>query len=67
MSSSRSGIGFAFKVNTVNELTRFIVNVYGNDDVGLPLARNMNAIDDTYLDRFGIENLVIPISVSEAK
>lgn len=59
--------GFFFSSLGGNGTTSFVVNVCGHDSVGWPLARNMDPIDERYLEEMGLENLIIPISVSEPK
>eukprot|EP00796_Vickermania_ingenoplastis_P012346 gene12346-8474_t len=59
--------GFFFSSYGGNESTTFVVNVCGHDSVGWPLARNMDPIAEKYLDEVGLDNLIIPISVSEPK
>lgn len=58
-------IGFAFAAESADETTTYIVNVCGHDSVGLPLARNMDAGTADYVEHHGIDNLIVPISVSE--
>ncbi|CBZ25818.1 conserved hypothetical protein [Leishmania mexicana MHOM/GT/2001/U1103] len=60
-------VGFAFAASTVDESCSYVVNVCGHDSVGLPLARSMNAVDAEYVEHHGVDNLIIPISVSEPK
>lgn len=60
-------VGFAFKAKAKDGTSLFIVNVCGHDSVGFPLARNMNEVDQDYIQRYGVDNLIIPISVSEPK
>ncbi|CAC9483561.1 pre-RNA processing PIH1/Nop17 [Leishmania donovani] len=60
-------VGFAFVAKTADESCSYIVNVCGHDSVGPPLARSMNAVDTEYVEHRGVDNLIIPISVSEPK
>lgn len=60
-------IGFAYKALAADKKTLYVVNVCGHDSVGLPLARSMNTVDDNYIEHHGVDNLIIPISVSEPK
>ncbi|KPA82952.1 hypothetical protein ABB37_02697 [Leptomonas pyrrhocoris] len=60
-------VGFAYKAFAADGTTLYVVNVCGHDSVGLPLARSMNAVDDNYIEHNGVDNLIIPISVSEPK
>ncbi|GET88037.1 hypothetical protein, conserved [Leishmania tarentolae] len=60
-------VGFAFSASTADESAIYIVNVCGHDSVGLPLARSMNTVDSEYVDNHGVDNLIIPICVSEPK
>ncbi|SYZ64949.1 pre-RNA_processing_PIH1/Nop17 (plasmid) [Leishmania braziliensis MHOM/BR/75/M2904] len=60
-------VGFAFAANTADECSTFVVNLCGHDSVGAPLARSMNAVDAEYIAHHGVDNLIIPISVSEPK
>lgn len=60
-------IGFAFQAYAADESTLYVVNVCGHDSVGPPLAKSMNPVDDTYIEHNGIDNLIVPISVSEPK
>jgi hypothetical protein len=58
-------IGFAYKAYAADEATTYVVNVCGHDSVGPPLAKSMNTVDDDYIEHNGVDNLIIPISVSE--
>ncbi|CAG9572853.1 conserved hypothetical protein [Leishmania major strain Friedlin] len=60
-------VGFAFAAKTADESCTYVVNVCGHDSVGPPLARSMNAVDAEYVEHHGVDNLIIPISVSEPK
>lgn len=60
-------VGFAFKAFAADETTLYVVNVCGHDSVGLPLARSMNTVDESYVEHNGVDNLIIPISVSEPR
>lgn len=55
--------GFCFSGVALDGTTRVVVNVCGHDSVGVPLAKNMNPVDEKYIDERGIDNLIIPISV----
>ncbi|KAG5480618.1 hypothetical protein LSCM1_06322 [Leishmania martiniquensis] len=60
-------IGFAFAAKTADESSSYIVNICGHDSVGPPLARSMNTVEDDYVEHHGVDNLIIPLSVSEPK
>ncbi|EPY33489.1 hypothetical protein AGDE_08258 [Angomonas deanei] len=55
--------GFCFAAKASDEVTNYVVNVCGHESVGKPLSRSMDEVDEKYLDEFGVDNLVIPISV----
>lgn len=57
--------GFCFWGVALDETTRTVVNVCGHDSVGRPLAKNMTPVDEQYIDERGLDNLIIPISVSQ--
>ncbi|KAG5507102.1 hypothetical protein JKF63_05848 [Porcisia hertigi] len=59
-------VGFAFAAKVADEST-YVINVCGHDSVGLPLARSMNSVDAEYIEHHGVDNLIIPISLSEPK
>ncbi|CCW64733.1 unnamed protein product [Phytomonas sp. EM1] len=66
MSSARQNVrGFCFSGVAIDERTKYIVNVCGNDALEKPLAKNMTPVPEQYLDERGIDNLIIPISVSD--
>ncbi|KAG5480951.1 hypothetical protein LSCM4_06522 [Leishmania orientalis] len=67
LTSSGLLVGFAFTAKTADESSTYIVNIGGHDSVGLPLARSMNTVEADYVEHHGVDNLIIPISVSEPK
>lgn len=56
--------GFSFSALSSGGVSRFVVNICGHSSIEWPLARNMSPIDEKYLDEVGLDNLIIPISVS---
>ncbi|KAK7197944.1 pre-RNA processing PIH1/Nop17 [Novymonas esmeraldas] len=60
-------VGFAFAAKTVDESSTYVVNVCGHDSVGPPLARSMEAVNSEYVEHHGVDNLILPISVSEPR
>lgn len=59
--------GFSFSAPTLDESVVVVVNVCGHESVGMPLARSMDPVTEPYVDQYGVDNLIIPISVSPAK
>lgn len=60
--------GFVLKVFAADHVTKVFVNVCGHPSVGLPLTRSMDPIPNAdFLDTFGLDNLIVPISVGDPK
>ncbi|ORC92364.1 uncharacterized protein TM35_000031170 [Trypanosoma theileri] len=55
--------GFCFESLAEDKETLVVVNVCGHSSVGMALAKNMEPIPETYLDEYGLDNLIVPISV----
>ncbi|KAH9589123.1 PIH1 [Trypanosoma melophagium] len=55
--------GFCFESLAEDKETLVVVNVCGHSSVGMALAKNMEPVPETYLDEYGLDNLIIPISV----
>lgn len=56
--------GFCFSAEAADGTTRFIVNVCGHPSIEPPLSRSMDAVPESFLDTHGLDNLIVPISVS---
>lgn len=61
---SRFDPGFCFSAVALDGATKVVVNVCGHDSVGGPLAKNMSPVAEDYIEQRGVDNLIIPISVS---
>ncbi|KEG13096.1 hypothetical protein DQ04_01221130 [Trypanosoma grayi] len=55
--------GFCFETVATDGKTVVVVNVCGHSSVGMALAKNMDAVTESYLDEHGVDNLIVPISV----
>ncbi|KAG8342777.1 putative pre RNA processing PIH1 Nop17 [Trypanosoma vivax] len=67
LSTTKIEPGFCFESKAFDEKTLCVVNVCGHDSVGRALAKNMEVIPDSYLDDYGLDNLIIPISVGQPR
>ncbi|EKF31494.1 hypothetical protein MOQ_004672 [Trypanosoma cruzi marinkellei] len=59
--------GFCFEALVADNATSVVVNVCGHPSVGMALAKNMEVVPEGYLDKYGVDNLIIPISVGPAE
>ena len=60
--------GFCLKCFAIDDVTKVFINVCSHTSVGLPLTKGMSEIpSESIMDTNGVDNLMIPISVGDAK
>lgn len=58
--------GFCLQGKCLDDKTVLLINVRGDESVGLPLTKNMDPIPSpAFIDHHGIDNLIVPIAVGD--
>ncbi|CCD12917.1 unnamed protein product [Trypanosoma congolense IL3000] len=55
--------GFCFRALTADGQKNVAVNVCGHNSIGVALTKSMDPAPECYLDEYGLDNLIVPISV----